>query len=124
MGLAIAIYESFGRRAYGHDGLTGAYSCVFEVLPDTDAVTVVLINNSFMNGRNVVDKSRGKETRYDIPERHISKQELSEYEGIYFVEDTDVLKNGRFKMEMRGDHLFGQLSGLPHREPFFSSSSW
>lgn len=118
LGLAIAIYQSFGRPAYGHDGLTGGYGCVFEVLPEADSVTVVLINNALMSGRQVIDKSRGKQTRYDIPARRIGREELSEYAGVYLIEDSDELKNGRFKIEMRGDHLFGQLSRLPHREPF------
>ena len=126
-GLAIARYKSFGQQAYGHDGLTFGYGCVFEVVPAEESVTVILINNGLLNGREVIARSDGKETRYDLPERIVSTQELTEYEGVYLIDDPGdekerqsliQLKNGRFTMEVRGNRLYGQLSGLPHREPY------
>ena len=118
IGLAIGLYESNGQAAYGHDGLTGGHGCVFEVVPNEDAVTVIFVNNAFMNGRQVYANSRGKETRYDIPERAVLPKDLAEYEGVYLIDDTGELKKTRFTIERRGGRLYAQLSGLPYPEPF------
>ena len=40
-GLAIARYQSSGQQAYGHDGLTSGYGCVFEVVPEEESVKVI-----------------------------------------------------------------------------------
>lgn len=125
--LAIACYKSYGQQAYGHDGLTNGHGCVFEVVPEEESVTVIFINNAFLSGREIIARSEGKETRYDLPEQIVSTQELTEYAGTYLIEDPSddkerdrsiQLKNGRFTMEVRGNRLYGQLSGLPHQESY------
>ena len=118
MGLAIAFYESHGQRAFGHDGLTGGYSSVFEVLPDAKTIRVVLIDNSHMEGRPVLAISRGQSTRYNAPERSVTEAELAEYEGVYAIEDTPDLKDARFIIVQGGNRLYGKLSGTPYFESY------
>ena len=117
MGLAISFYESDG-RAFGHDGLTGGYSSVFEVLPKTKTIRVVLINNSHMSGRPVLAISQGKSTRYNAPERAVTEAELEQYEGVYAIEDSADFENARFIIVRRGNRLFGKLFGTPYLQTY------
>lgn len=118
MGLAIYLGESDGQKSYAHDGATNGYNSVFEVLPQKKLIEVILINNSLMEGRQLIAKSRGKKTRYETPERPVTKEELKAYEGVFIVKDSDYLKGSRFTIVRRENELFGKIIGTPYQEPF------
>lgn len=106
IGLAIFLSKLYDQRVYEHSGGTGGYRSSFHVMPGSNTVQIVLINNAIMEGSSVIAASHHQKPRITPSDKLVSKDELAAYEGVYPIDAT-----ARFTVVRRDDQLWTQLTG-------------
>jgi CubicO group peptidase (beta-lactamase class C family) len=106
IGLAIGLGKFYGQRTHEHNGGTGGYRTVFQILPDSQTVRVVLTNNAALPAEAVLAAVQKERAPAPIAEKALPEEELSRYEGVYPIDTTT-----RFTVLRRGDQLMVQLTG-------------
>ncbi|CAN5916911.1 serine hydrolase [soil metagenome] len=106
MGLAIFLSKLYDHRVYEHSGGTGGYRSALHVLPETNTVQVVLINNAAMEGEAVIAHAYRQKPRTTLSDRVVETSALAAYEGVYPIDPT-----ARFTVVRRDDQLWTQLTG-------------
>jgi len=113
IGLAILIATRDGRTLYHHSGGTGGFRSYFELVPEADSATVLLLNNDGPEPAAVIASShRPPEathpaTRATRPENPLEPARLVEYPGVYAMDArmrfTVVLdEKGRLQARLKG----------------------
>ncbi len=116
-GLGIETLKIDGRTVFQHAGGTGGYRSVLRVIPETNEVQVVLINNTTIEAGAMIVAARGEKPRSDEGRRTVTVDQLDACVGVYAVE------GGRFTIVRDGNRLMAQLTGqvflplFPHETP-------
>lgn len=111
IGLGFIIAAEEGRIRYEHGGGTGGYRTLLQVIPATETVRVVLINNASEDGGTVVAKAKGqapKQPAINKKEIVLPGEPLRGFEGVYEVDNET-----RFTVLWREGVLWCRLSGQP-----------
>lgn len=106
IGLAIFLAKLYDQRVYEHNGGTGGYRSSLHVLPESNTVQVVLINNAAMEGEALIAAAYRQKPRTTPSDRVVETNELASYEGVYPID-----ANSRFTVVRRNDQLWMQLTG-------------
>lgn len=106
MGLAVFLSPYYGQRLYEHSGGTGGYRSSLHILPESNTVQVVLINNAAMEGEAVIAAAHRQKPRTTPSDRIVDAADLAAYEGVYPIDATS-----RFTVLRRDDQLWTQLTG-------------
>ncbi|MBB5037589.1 serine hydrolase [Prosthecobacter dejongeii] len=106
IGLGPFISKSDGHLSYNHDGGTGGYRSGLQVIPATNTVRVVLINNTELDGGAVIAGTRVEAPRVMPQEITLDGETLKEYPGVYAL-STEA----RFTILLREGQLWTRLTG-------------
>jgi len=117
VGFAIMLPKLDGHEVREHNGGTGGYRSVMQVMPETRTVRVILTNNSAIEPGAIIAVSRNEKPRLKESDKIITADQLAEYEGVY-----PIVPQARFTVLRRGDQLWTQLTGqtflrlFPHEQ--------
>ncbi len=106
IGLGPFISKSDGHLTYNHDGGTGGYRSGLQVIPATNTVRVVLINNTELDGGAVIAGTRVEAPRVMPQEITLEGETLKEYPGVYALSP-----DARFTILLREGQLWARLTG-------------
>ncbi|OAI56208.1 hypothetical protein AYO49_00975 [Verrucomicrobiaceae bacterium SCGC AG-212-N21] len=106
IGLAIMLSKFDGQELREHNGGTGGYRSLLQVIPATQSVRVILCNNSEMEPAGIIAAMRNEKPRLVESDKVITAEKLAEYEGVYPID-----AEGRFTVLRRDDQLWTQLTG-------------
>lgn len=106
VGLCLMISKFDGQREYHHAGGTGGYRASLQVLPESDTVRVVLVNNAALDSGRVLGAVRDEKPRASESDKVLTAAQLAAYEGVY-----PIGQQARFTILRRGDQLWTQLTG-------------
>jgi serine-type D-Ala-D-Ala carboxypeptidase/endopeptidase len=117
IGFAIGLSKLDGQDVREHNGGTGGYRSLMQVMPATRSVRVILTNNSAIAPESIIAASRNEKPRRQESDRIVTSDQLAEYEGVY-----PIVPEARFTVLRRGDQLWTQLTGqtflrlFPHEQ--------
>ena len=83
IGICIMLAEVDGKRVLEHNGATGGYRRLLQIVPDDGIVRVVLSNNAKVEPLRVINAARGELPRTKPSGRTLTEAQLKEYEGVY-----------------------------------------
>lgn len=106
IGLGIFIGKLDGERDYWHNGGTGGYRSVLQVIPARKLVRVVLVNNDTIPAERVVAAARTERPQQQVTAAKLSAEELDAFTGVYEIGPT-----ARFTVLRRDDGLWVRLTG-------------
>ena len=96
-GLSLGHYKIHDENVMGHNGGTGGYRSLLEIVPTRQLVRVILINNTSLDPSHIVSLSKGDKMLpdNDRKSRNLPAEKLAEYPGVYLIE-TAALKGSKF----------------------------
>ena len=111
-GLSLAHYSKNDEKLMGHNGGTGGYRSLLEVVPKTKTTRVILINNATLDPSLIISRSKGEKIAPPQKKkgRSLPPEKIAEYPGIYLI-DSGPLKGSKFTIINKEDELWGKLSG-------------
>lgn len=122
MGLFIPRNTWNGQLVYEHGGGTGGYRAYFQVLPASQTVRVILINNATGSPERVLASATDDNQRPSYVERSVSVNALREYEGVYGSDPayrfTALVHDGRLMVRLTGQ-AFLPVFGEEQDDRFF-----
>lgn len=108
IGLGIFIQTQDQVTEYSHNGGTGGYRSILQVIPEKGIVRVVLINNDSMGGEAVIAKTRVELPRVAPEKVTLNEQAMTEYPGVYET-DSEIT----FTLLIQDKQLYARLTGQP-----------
>lgn len=106
MGYGIMLDTVDGESVREHNGATGGYRALLQMIPGRRTVRVVLSNNASVDPSRIVSAMRNERPRTVESDKVIKAEDLGAYEGVY-----NMGPKMRFTVVRHGDQLWTQLTG-------------
>jgi hypothetical protein len=116
-GLALMLAQLDGQTVYEHNGATGGFHSVLQVVPATDTIRVVLSNNAVTRPEKILANARGEKPRTRESGKTLTSEELAAYTGVYKISQRTrinvVLNDGKLWTQITGQTF---LRIFPHED--------
>lgn len=116
-GLALMLTQPGGQKAFEHNGSTGGFRSVLQVVPAAETVRVILANNASVSPEKILASARGEMPRLRDSGKVLTPAQLTAYTGVYRlsqrVKITVVAHEGQLWAQFTGQSY---LRVFPHED--------